>query len=65
MDNNKLKELGTAWKTLNTTYDNQILELIDNSTPTPLAPEKIEVLKQMQEELFNLEVELFKALQEG
>jgi hypothetical protein len=63
MDKNKLKELGAAWKTLNTTYDDQILELIDD--PTPLTPERIEALKQMQEELFNLEVELFKALQEG
>ncbi len=62
MNKDKIKELGDAWKALDDKYDNSILEIIDSSEPT-LSEEKLEELKKMQDELFDLEVELFKALQ--
>ncbi|MBX4190020.1 hypothetical protein KW791_01870 [Candidatus Parcubacteria bacterium] len=61
MDTNKLKELGAAWKALDDKYDTSIQELVD--VPEPLSSEKLEMLQKMQEDLFNLEVELFKVLQ--
>ncbi len=62
MNKDKIKELGDAWKALDDKYDNSILEIIDSSEPT-LSEEKLEELKKMQDELFDLEVELFEALQ--
>lgn len=40
-----------------------MIERIDASKPV-LSPERLEELKKMRDELFNLEVELFKVLRE-
>lgn len=63
MNTDKIKELGATWKALDDKYDGSIIELIDTTEPAPLSPEKLEELKKMQDELFDLEVELFKVLQ--
>ena len=63
MNKEKLKELGDAWKVLDEKYDNTILDMINDQEPTPLTPDTMERLKKMQEELFNLEAELFKVLE--
>jgi hypothetical protein len=62
MDKNKLIKLGSDWKVFNETYDNHIIELID--TPELCTSEKLEALKKMQQDIFQLEAELFQALQE-
>ena len=63
MNIEKLKELGIAWKALDDKYDNMIIGLIDASEPSIIAPEKLTEMRKMQDELFNLEVELYKVLQ--
>ncbi len=63
MNKEKIEQLGSEWKALDEKYDNLVQSLID--TPEPLTSEKMEMLKKMQEGLFNLEVELFKVLQEN
>jgi hypothetical protein len=62
MDKEKLKKLGADWKALDDKYDNQIIALIDAQEPTLLTDEQLAMLGKMQEELFELEVELFKVL---
>jgi hypothetical protein len=59
----KLKELGLKWKFLNEKYDNAIVELIDLTQPTQISPEKLEEMRNMQDEIFDLEVDLYKVLQ--
>jgi hypothetical protein len=61
MNMEKIKELGLAWKTLDEKYDNAFAELIDAAQP--ISPEKLEEMKKIQDELFDLEVELYKLLQ--
>jgi hypothetical protein len=62
MDKEKFTKLGSDWKKFNQTYDNHLIELID--TPELCTPDKLEALKKMQQDVFNLEAELFKTLQE-
>ena len=61
MDKDKLKKLGSDWKELNHKYDCLMLEFIDSSESTALTPEKKEEMKKMQQELFNLEVQIFNS----
>lgn len=58
-----MKKLGVAWKALDTTYDNMIVDLIDAPEPSTISPEKLAQMRKMQDELFELEVELYKVLQ--
>ncbi len=58
-----IKKLGALWKSLNGEYDDTITALIDAEEPTPISPEEMERLKKIQGELFDLEQELYKALQ--
>ncbi len=62
MDENKRKKIGDAWKALDEKYDTTILELIEAPQAT-LSREKLEELKKMQDELFDLETKLFEVLQ--
>ena len=64
MDKEKLKKIGSDWKILDDIYDKHVQELIDAPEPVLLTSEKLGMLKKMQEELFNVEVELFKILRE-
>ena len=63
MNVEKLKELGAAWKTLDDTYDNMIIDLVDATEPSVISPEKLAQMRKMQDELFELEVDLYKVLQ--
>ena len=63
MDREKLKELGDKWKEWNDKYDREILKLIDTEGEFPLTKEKLEELNKMQDELFDLEREIFNILQ--
>ncbi len=63
MNVEKLKELGDAWRALDDTYDNMIIDLIDAPEPSVIDPEKLAQMRKMQDELFSLEVELYKVLQ--
>ncbi|HLC48877.1 MAG TPA: hypothetical protein VJI96_00625 [Candidatus Andersenbacteria bacterium] len=63
MNIEKMKELGVAWKALDEKYDNMIIDLIDAPEPSVIAPEKLAEMRKMQDELFDLEVELYKVLQ--
>lgn len=63
MDTEKLKELGVAWKALDDKYDNSIIELIDATEPSVISPEKLAEMRKMQDELYELEVDLYKVLQ--
>ena len=64
MNTEKLKRLGSEWKSLNDKYDGLIIELIDSSEPVPLTPKKLKELKNMQKKLFDIEGKLFKLLEE-
>ena len=61
MNKEKIKELGDDWKALDEKYDNAFAELIDAERAT-ISPEMLEEMKKMQDELFDLEVELYKLL---
>jgi hypothetical protein len=61
MNNDKIKELGKVWKTLDEKYDNAFAELID--AEQTISSEKLDEMKKLQDELFDLEVELYKLLQ--
>jgi len=63
MNLEKLKELGGAWKALDEKYDNLVIDLIDAPEPSVISPEKLVEMRKMQDELFDLEVELYKVLQ--
>lgn len=63
MNVEKLKELGSAWKALDDKYDNAIIALIDASEPAQISSEQLAEMRKMQDELFDLEVELYKVLQ--
>ncbi len=63
MNVEKLKELGAAWKSLDDKYDNAIIDLIDAAEPAMISPEQLQDMRKMQDELFDLEVELYKVLQ--
>lgn len=63
MNIEKLKELGAAWKALDEKYDNEIIKLIDAAEPTEISQEQLAEMRKMQDELFDLEVELYKVLQ--
>jgi hypothetical protein len=63
MNTDKIKELGKAWTALDDQYDNYVQGLIDAPELTPLTSEKLEMLKEKQKELFDLEVRLFDVLQ--
>jgi hypothetical protein len=64
MNVEKLRELGTTWKALNEKYDNMIIDIIDAPEPSVIAPEKLAGMRKMQDELFELEAELYKVLRE-
>ena len=63
MDTNKMKELGEKWKVLNKKYDGYIQEIIDAPESVVLTPERLEVLKSLQIELFELEEKLLDSCQ--
>lgn len=62
MNTGKLKELGAAWKALDDTYDNAVSAFID--AEVAISSQQLAEMKKMQDELFDLEVELYKVLQE-
>jgi hypothetical protein len=59
----KLRGLGSKWKVLNDQYDNMIIELIDASQPVLISVEKLEEMRKIQDEIFDLEIELYDILQ--
>lgn len=59
----QLKKLGTSWKILNEKYDSTIVALIDAAELALISSEKLEQMNKMQDEIFNLEKELFRILQ--
>ncbi len=64
--NNKdnITKIGTDWKRLDDIYDTEIQRLIDAADSSQITPEKLRELKKMQKELYELEVNLFEALQQ-
>lgn len=65
MNKEKIQKIGTEWKALDEIYDNIVQGLIDRTESIPLSPERLSELKEMQNRLFDLEVELYKTIQEG
>lgn len=61
MNTKTTKELGEVWKVLNEKYDAFLLEIIDSPEPVTLTPERVEELKSLQKELFELEGELLNS----
>lgn len=63
MNKNKITELGLEWKKLDDKYDSCVQDLIDALDTTERTNEKLEELKKMQQELYDLETQLFEVLQ--
>lgn len=54
MTKEEFQNIGKEWKRLNAEYDSYVEAFIDD-----MKKDDIEKLKQMQQDLFNLEVQLF------
>ena len=59
MRNDKIKKIGIEWDILNKKYDSLIQAMIDNPESMKINSAQMDLLKKMQEELFNLENDLF------
>jgi len=59
MNTDKFKELSAKWETLNEKYDAHIQIFLD-SPDTKYGQQQLGAMKQMQEDLFAIEKELFE-----
>ena len=64
MKKEKLQKIGEEWKVLDETYDSIVQGLIDGLESSPVSTNRLAELREMQRKLFNLEVKLYKILQE-
>lgn len=58
MNTKNIKEFGEVWKVLNEKYDGYIEEIINTPEAVSISPKRLEELKNLQKELFEMEVKL-------